>query len=94
MFSAAFNHVKDNITELNGRAGANETDLIFLKGLMDSSVLKSLVKVSIYIIVYEILKQLNLIVLNWLYDNLISFDKGQLGHTVRRYTILMSRPTY
>lgn len=52
MFSAAFNHVKENITELNGRAGANETDLIFLKGLMDSSVLKSLVKVSIYIIVY------------------------------------------
>ncbi|XP_044740601.1 protein PALS2 isoform X2 [Chrysoperla carnea] len=44
--NAAFNHVKDNITELNGRAGANETDLIFLKGLMDSSVLKSLVKVQ------------------------------------------------
>ncbi|XP_049802744.1 protein PALS2 isoform X2 [Schistocerca nitens] len=44
--NAAFQHVRDNIEELNGRVGANDTDLIFLKGLMDSPVMRSLVKVQ------------------------------------------------
>lgn len=44
--TAAFEHVRDNIDELDGKCGIDETDLIFLKGLMDSPVMKSLVKVS------------------------------------------------
>lgn len=44
-FSAAFQHIKDNLTELNGRAGANETDLVFLKGILDSPAVTQLIKV-------------------------------------------------
>jgi hypothetical protein len=43
--AAAFQHVRENIEDLNGRVGANDTDLIFLKGLMDSPIMRSLVKV-------------------------------------------------
>jgi len=41
---AAFMHVRDNIEEL-GKV-ADDTDLLFLKGLLDSPVVTSLVKVS------------------------------------------------
>lgn len=41
---AAFMHVRDNIEEL-GKV-ADNTDLLFLKGLLDSPVVTSLVKVS------------------------------------------------
>ncbi|CAG9768567.1 unnamed protein product [Ceutorhynchus assimilis] len=44
--NAAFQHVRDNIDNIERKNGINETDLIFLKGLMDSPVLKSLVKVQ------------------------------------------------
>lgn len=44
--SAAFQHVRENLEELNGKAGVEDKDLIFLKGLMDSPILSSLVKVS------------------------------------------------
>ncbi|XP_063234636.1 protein PALS2 isoform X2 [Bacillus rossius redtenbacheri] len=44
--NAAFQHVRENIEALNGRAGAHDTDLIFLKGLMDSPIMRSLVKVQ------------------------------------------------
>ncbi|KDR14827.1 MAGUK p55 subfamily member 6 isoform X2 [Zootermopsis nevadensis] len=44
--NAAFMHVRENIEDLNGRVGANDTDLIFLKGLMDSPIMRSLVKVQ------------------------------------------------
>uniref|UniRef100_T1JKI1 MAGUK p55 subfamily member 6 n=1 Tax=Strigamia maritima TaxID=126957 RepID=T1JKI1_STRMM len=43
---AAFQHVQENIDELNGRSGFQDTDLIFLKGLMNSPIMKSLVKVQ------------------------------------------------
>ncbi|XP_022244369.1 MAGUK p55 subfamily member 6-like isoform X2 [Limulus polyphemus] len=43
---AAFQHIRDNIEDLNGRVGACDTDLIFLKGLMDSPVMSSLIKVQ------------------------------------------------
>ncbi|XP_076290333.1 MAGUK p55 subfamily member vari isoform X2 [Lasioglossum baleicum] len=42
--SAAFMHVRDNLEEL-GKV-ADDTDLIFLKGLLDSPVVNSLVKVQ------------------------------------------------
>lgn len=42
--TAAFRHVRDNIEEID--VDAHDTDLIFLKGLLDSPVVKSLVKVS------------------------------------------------
>jgi hypothetical protein len=45
LVAAAFMHVRENIEDLNGRVGANDTDLIFLKGLMDSPIMRSLVKV-------------------------------------------------
>lgn len=41
---AAFMHVRDNLGEL-GKV-ADDTDLLFLKGLLDSPVVTSLVKVS------------------------------------------------
>ncbi|KAJ8920583.1 hypothetical protein NQ315_004722 [Exocentrus adspersus] len=44
--NAAFQHVRENIDDLDGKNGINETDLIFLKGLMDSPVLTNLVKVQ------------------------------------------------
>ncbi|XP_054715686.1 LOW QUALITY PROTEIN: protein PALS2-like [Uloborus diversus] len=45
-FSAAFQHVRDNIEDLNDRVGARETDISFLKGLMESPVVCSLIKVQ------------------------------------------------
>lgn len=41
---AAFMHVRDNIEEL-GKV-ADETNLLFLKGLLDDPVVESLVRVS------------------------------------------------
>ncbi|XP_076374128.1 protein PALS2-like isoform X4 [Tachypleus tridentatus] len=46
MSQAAFQHVKNNIEGLNGRCGVQDTDLIFLKGLMSSAVMSSLVKMQ------------------------------------------------
>lgn len=37
--------MRENLEELNGKAGIEDNDLIFLKGLMDSPILNSLVKV-------------------------------------------------
>ena len=45
LFSAAFQHVCENVSELDRRAGANETDLVFLKGLLDSPAVKQLMQV-------------------------------------------------
>nr|XP_015835285.1 PREDICTED: MAGUK p55 subfamily member 6 isoform X3 [Tribolium castaneum] len=47
-FSAldAFRHVRESIEYIDGTSGINETDLIFLKGLMDSPIMKNLVKVQ------------------------------------------------
>ncbi|KFM80756.1 MAGUK p55 subfamily member 6, partial [Stegodyphus mimosarum] len=42
----AFQHVRENIEDLNGKVGARDTDIIFLKGLMESPVVSSLVKVQ------------------------------------------------
>ncbi|KYB27656.1 hypothetical protein TcasGA2_TC033081 [Tribolium castaneum] len=42
----AFRHVRESIEYIDGTSGINETDLIFLKGLMDSPIMKNLVKVS------------------------------------------------
>ncbi|XP_069985081.1 protein PALS2 isoform X6 [Penaeus vannamei] len=43
---AAYEHVVERMGELNGTADAHHTDLLFLKGLMDSPIMKSLVKVQ------------------------------------------------
>ena len=45
-FPAAFQHVRENLGELNSRVGADETDLVFLKGLLDSPAVTQLMKVS------------------------------------------------
>ncbi|XP_030748146.1 MAGUK p55 subfamily member 6 isoform X2 [Sitophilus oryzae] len=44
--NAAFQHVRETFEDLDSKSGINETDLIFLRGLMDSPVLKNLVKVQ------------------------------------------------
>lgn len=44
---AAFMHVRDNIDEL-GKV-ADETNLLFLKGLLDDPVVESLVRVSSFL---------------------------------------------
>lgn len=43
---AAFQHVRDNMDEINNHVKAKETDIIFLKNLMDNPTVKSLIKVS------------------------------------------------
>lgn len=43
--SDAYQHVKDNLIELNGKAGVDETDLVFLRGLLDSPAVTQLIKV-------------------------------------------------
>lgn len=42
-FTDAFQHVKDNITETDG--AVSETDLVFLKGLLESPAVKQMIKV-------------------------------------------------
>lgn len=46
LFSDAYQHVKNNFEDLEDRAGANETDLVFLRGLLDSPAVTQLIKVS------------------------------------------------
>ncbi|KAF5296104.1 hypothetical protein FQA39_LY02738 [Lamprigera yunnana] len=43
---AALENLRENIDDLTGKSGIDETDLIFLKGLMDSPVMQRLVKVQ------------------------------------------------
>nr|CAG4643809.1 EOG090X032R [Lepidurus arcticus] len=43
---SALLHVREHLTELDGRVGAENTDLLFLKSLMDSPIMRSLVKVQ------------------------------------------------
>lgn len=43
----AYQHVKNNLDDLEDRAGANENDLVFLQGLLDSPAVTQLIKVSI-----------------------------------------------
>lgn len=42
-FTDAFQHVKDNISEADGVV--SETDLVFLKGLLDNPAVKQMIKV-------------------------------------------------
>lgn len=44
---AAFQHVRDNMDEINYHVKAKETDIIFLKTLMDNPTVESLIKVSL-----------------------------------------------
>lgn len=41
--AAAFQHVRDNLTDLESTA--NETDLVFLKGILDNPAVKQLIQV-------------------------------------------------
>lgn len=47
--SAAMQQVLDNLTELPSSTGAEEIDLIFLKGIMENPIVKSLAKVYWFI---------------------------------------------
>jgi len=50
---AAFQHVRDNMDEINYHVKAKETDIIFLKTLMDNPTVESLIKVSLIYGFYE-----------------------------------------
>jgi hypothetical protein len=43
VLAAAFHHVRENLDDLDGTA--NETDLVFLKGLLDNPAVKQMIKV-------------------------------------------------
>lgn len=51
--TAAFQHVRDNMDEINYHVKAKETDIIFLKTLMDNPTVESLIKVSLIYWFYE-----------------------------------------
>lgn len=53
---AAFMHVRENIKDL-GKV-ADDTDLLFLKGLLDSPVVNSLVRVSLKLLITYKLSEL------------------------------------
>lgn len=57
--SAAFEHVKESLEDLNGRDGVSDTDIIFLKNLMDNRIVQELVKVC---------------TLNWLWQISFEFE--------------------
>ncbi|XP_053676631.1 protein PALS2 isoform X1 [Anopheles nili] len=43
---AAFQHVRENLTDLNGRSEANETDLVFLQGILANPAVTQLIKIQ------------------------------------------------
>ncbi|XP_049282114.1 protein PALS2 isoform X1 [Anopheles funestus] len=43
---AAFQHVRENLTDLNGRPEANETDLVFLQGILANPAVTQLIKIQ------------------------------------------------
>jgi hypothetical protein len=45
-FTEAFQHVRENFSELESVAVANDTDLVFLKGLLDNPAVSQLIQVS------------------------------------------------
>lgn len=49
---AAFQHIRDNMDEINNHVKAKETDIIFLKNLMDNPIVESLIKVSCCIFLF------------------------------------------
>lgn len=42
----AFQHVSEHVDEIDAKAGASETDLVFLKGILDSPAVTQIIKVS------------------------------------------------
>lgn len=47
VIAEAFQHVRDNVDENDSSVGANETDLVFLKGILDSPAVTQFIKVSV-----------------------------------------------
>uniref|UniRef100_A0A182XL98 L27 domain-containing protein n=1 Tax=Anopheles quadriannulatus TaxID=34691 RepID=A0A182XL98_ANOQN len=47
--NAAFQHVRENLTDLNGRSEANETDLVFLQGILANPAVTQLIKVGVHV---------------------------------------------
>ncbi|XP_052894341.1 protein PALS2 isoform X3 [Anopheles moucheti] len=44
--NAAFQHVRENLTDLNGRPEANDTDLVFLQGILANPAVTQLIKIQ------------------------------------------------
>ncbi|XP_058447800.1 protein PALS2 isoform X2 [Malaya genurostris] len=43
---AAFQHVRDNLEELDGKTEANETDLVFLQGILENPAVTQVIKIQ------------------------------------------------
>lgn len=48
-FTDAYHHPQDNFSDLNEKTEANETDLLFLRGLLDSPAVTQRIKVSFFL---------------------------------------------
>nr|XP_029714934.1 uncharacterized protein LOC115258720 isoform X2 [Aedes albopictus]XP_029714935.1 uncharacterized protein LOC115258720 isoform X2 [Aedes albopictus] len=44
--NAAFQHVRDNVEDLSEKSEANETDLVFLQGILQNPAVTQMIKVS------------------------------------------------
>ncbi|XP_058447802.1 protein PALS2 isoform X4 [Malaya genurostris] len=44
--NAAFQHVRDNLEELDGKTEANETDLVFLQGILENPAVTQVIKIQ------------------------------------------------
>ncbi|KAL1378922.1 hypothetical protein pipiens_015270, partial [Culex pipiens pipiens] len=42
--NAAFQHVRENLDDLNGKSEANETDLVFLQGILENPAVTQVIK--------------------------------------------------
>ncbi|XP_055632984.1 protein PALS2 isoform X2 [Toxorhynchites rutilus septentrionalis] len=43
---AAFQHVRENLEDLNGKSEANETDLVFLQGILENPAVTQIIKIQ------------------------------------------------
>ncbi|XP_039441184.1 protein PALS2 isoform X1 [Culex pipiens pallens] len=43
---AAFQHVRENLDDLNGKSEANETDLVFLQGILENPAVTQVIKIQ------------------------------------------------
>uniref|UniRef100_A0A8D8BZC5 MAGUK p55 subfamily member 6 n=1 Tax=Culex pipiens TaxID=7175 RepID=A0A8D8BZC5_CULPI len=44
--NAAFQHVRENLEDLNGKSEANETDLVFLQGILENPAVTQVIKIQ------------------------------------------------
>lgn len=83
VLSAAMQQVLDNLTDLPTSTGAEEIDLIFLKGIMENPIVRSLAKVIKFTALSRIWKCFNSYIIVWA----LSMDWGinnMLAYPIKR----------